>query len=156
MTNKAIYFDMDGTLANLYGTPDWLAKLRDYDTTPYETAPVLLNMQALARRLNRLHKLGYTIGIISWLSKESTAAYDEAVTKAKLAWLKKHLGSVEFDEIHIVPYGQKKSKLAQIKNGIIFDDDKRVRKEWNKKNPNGWAFSEKNIFTVLDAISVRA
>lgn len=151
--NKAIYFDMDGTLANLYGVDNWLEKLRNYDASPYAEADVKLNMQALAHRLNRLKKHGYTIGVISWLSKESTKEYDEEVAKAKREWLKKHLGSVEFDEIHLVKYGKRKSRLAKVKDGILFDDNDKVRKEWIRRNPNGWAFAEKNILAVLDDLS---
>ena len=150
---KAIYFDMDGTLANLYGVEDWLTKLRTYDATPYADAPVMLNMQALAHRLNRLQKLGYTIGIISWLSKESTTAYDKAVAEEKLAWLAKHLSSVKWDEIHIVAYGKKKHITAQVKGGYLFDDNEGVRRAWIKNNPEGWAFDVDNILEVLDLLN---
>ncbi len=149
---KAIYFDMDGTLANLYGVEDWLTKLRTYDATPYKEAPVLLNMQALAHRLNKLQKNGYTIGIISWLSKESTPEYDAAVIAEKMAWLKKHLGSVEWDEIHMVAYGKRKHKCANIKNGYLFDDNESVRRSWIKGNPNGWAFDVDDILGTLDLL----
>ena len=146
---KAIYFDMDGTLANLYGVEGWLDKLRQYDASPYAEAQVMLNMQALAHRLNALQRAGYTIGVISWLSLESTAEYDKAVTEEKIAWLKKHLGSVKFDEIHITKYGKRKSKLAKVKGGILFDDNAKVRKEWIKNNPEGWACAETEIMEVL-------
>lgn len=151
--SKAIYFDMDGTLANLYGVDDWLTKLRTYDATPYTEATVLLNMQALAHRLNKLQENGYTIGIISWLSKESTTAYDKAVAEAKLAWLNKHLNSVKWDEVHLVAYGKKKHKLAKIKGGYLFDDNESIRREWIKNNPEGWAFSECAILEVLDLLN---
>lgn len=147
---KAIYFDMDGTLANLYGVENWLSKLREYNATPYAEAKVLLNMQALAHRLNTLKSKGYTIGVISWLSKESNPEYDEAVTAEKLAWLSRHLKSVEWDEIHITAYGKRKSKLAQIKGGYLFDDNESVRREWIKNNPEGWAFDVNNILETLD------
>lgn len=150
---KAIYFDMDGTLANLYGVENWLEKLRAYDASPYAEAEVLLNMQALAHRLNKLQENGYTIGIISWLSKESTTTYDMAATAMKMAWLEKHLRSVKWDEIHIVAYGKKKSKLAQVKNGYLFDDNESIRREWIKRNPNGWAFDVGNILEVLDLMN---
>ena len=150
---KAIYFDMDGTLANLYGVEDWLTKLRTYDASPYAEAPVMLNMQALAHRLNKLQENGYTIGIISWLSKESTTAYDVATTAMKMAWLEKHLHSVKWDEIHIVAYGKRKSKLAKVKDGYLFDDNESVRREWIKHNPNGWAFDVDNILEVLDLLN---
>ena len=151
--NKAIYFDMDGTLANLYAVEDWLPKLRARDVSPYAEAAVMLNMQALAHRLNKLQKNGYTIGVISWLSKDSTPEYDAAVTAEKLSWLKKHLGSVKWDEVHIVAYGEKKSKLAQIKDGYLFDDNESVRREWIKHNPNGWAFNVYDILGVLDLMN---
>lgn len=150
---KAIYFDMDGTLANLYGVNNWLDKLRAYDTTPYTEAEVMLNMQALAHRLNKLKSLGYTIGIISWLSKDSNPVYSAAVTMEKRAWLDKHLHSVEWDEIHIAAYGKKKHKLAQIKGGFLFDDNVTVRKEWIKNNPEGWAFDVDDILGVLDLMN---
>ena len=151
--NKAIYFDMDGTIANLYGVENWLEKLEGGDTSPYKEAEVMLNMQALAHRLNRLQKNGYTIGVISWLSKSGTNAYNEEVAKVKTEWLAKHLGSVKFDEIHIVKYGRKKSKCAEIKDGILFDDNAKVRKEWIRHNPNGWAFAEKDILGILEELS---
>jgi FMN phosphatase YigB (HAD superfamily) len=151
--NKAIYFDMDGTLANLYGVDNWLAKLRAFDASPYEDAEVMLNMQALAHRLNKLKANGYTIGIISWLSKESNKEYDKAIIEAKKKWLKKHLGSVEFDEITFTKYGRKKSRLAAVKNGILFDDNEKVRRDWIRHNPNGWAFAEKHILEILEELS---
>ena len=150
---KAIYFDMDGTLANLYAVENWCEKLRAYDATPYAEAKTLLNMQALAHRLNKLQENGYTIGIISWLSKDSTPEYDAAVIAEKLAWLKKHLNSVEWNEVHMVAYGKRKSKLAQIKDGYLFDDNKSIRKEWIKHNPNGWAFDVDDILGVLDLLN---
>ena len=64
-----IYFDMDGTIADLYSVDDWLDKLRDENATPYIEAGTLLNMARLARLLNQLQDDGYTIGIISWLSR---------------------------------------------------------------------------------------
>lgn len=146
---KAIYFDMDGTLANLYGVENWLEKLREYNATPYKEAGVMLNMQALAHRLNKLQANGYTIGIISWLSKESTPEYDAAVIAEKLAWLEKHLNSVKWNEVHMVAYGKRKSKLAEIKDGYLFDDNESVRREWIKHNPNGWAFNVDDILGVL-------
>ena len=149
---KAIYFDMDGTLADFYGVEGWLDKLRNYDTSPYTEATVLLNMQGLAHRLNALKKAGYVIGIISWSSMESTPEFDEKIKAAKIAWLKQHLGSVEWDEIHIVKYGVRKSKVAQIKNGILFDDNPKIRKEWIKHNPSGWACSEKDIVEILSIL----
>ena len=93
---KTIWFDMDGTIANLYGVDNWLDKLIAEDATPYAEAKPLLNMSQLAKELNRLTRQGYAVNIISWLSKGASQAYNEKVSKAKRAWLKKHLKSVQF------------------------------------------------------------
>ena len=143
---KAIWFDMDGTIANLYGDPEWLPKLRAYNPEPYVNATPLLNMSLLARYLNRLQKQGYQICIVSWLSKEPNPLYDALVTQAKLAWLKKHLASVQFDRIDIIAYGTPKGEGRE---GILFDDELRNRLEWLK----GEAFPPEKIFEILQKIS---
>ena len=120
---NAIYLDMDGTIADLYAVPNWLKMLRAENPSPYIQAEPLVRLSALARHLNRLQRNGYIIGIISWGSKHATPEYDEAVAKAKNFWLNKHLPSVKFDEIHIVPYGTPKSTVAREKNGYLFDDE---------------------------------
>ena len=127
---NAIYLDMDGTIADLYAVPNWLKMLRAENPTPYIQAEPLVRLSALARHLNRLQRNGYIIGIISWGSKHATPEYDEAVAKAKNFWLNKHLPSVKFDEIHIVPYGTPKSTVAKEKNGYLFDDEENNRAEW--------------------------
>lgn len=145
MMDKVINFDLDGTIADLYGVEGWLDYLLAEDVYPYANAKPLVNMSALARVLNRLHKSGYTINVISWLSKTSTPAYDSAVTSAKIAWLKKHLPSVHFDNIFIVPYGTPKNTLA---SGILFDDEVGNRTTWGKN-----AYDVDNIIGVLRAIA---
>ena len=129
-----IWFDMDGTIANLYGVDNWLSMLREYNPTPYAEAEVMLNMSLLARYLNKLRAVGYGVGIISWLSKNSTAEYDEAVTTAKLNWLHQHLRSVDFDEIHIVDYGTPKTSFRETEDDILFDDEERNREEWGEES----------------------
>jgi phosphoglycolate phosphatase-like HAD superfamily hydrolase len=128
-----IFFDMDGTIADLYGVENWLDYLINADALPYEIAKPLVRLSALARVLNRLQKQGYKIGVISWLAKNSDATYDEKVTKAKKEWLKKHLASVMFDEIHIVKYGTPKQTFANTENDILFDDEEKNRTSWTGK-----------------------
>ena len=143
---KAIWFDMDGTIADLYGVPNWLEYLINSDPLPYKAAKPLVNMNTLARLLNRLQAEGYHIGIVSWLSKKGTESYNEAVTNAKLAWLNKHLHSVHWDEIVIVPYGTPKHEAVSIE-GILFDDEERNRTNWT-----GIAYDVENIIEILKGL----
>lgn len=130
MTNKWIYFDLDGTLAGLYDVPNWLPMLINSDPTPYKLAAPLVNMNILARKLNKLQRAGYKIGVISWLSKNSTTDYDEKVKAAKLGWLAKHLPSVRWNEVKIVAYGT--SKITECGGGLLFDDEDKNRNEWGE------------------------
>lgn len=137
---------MDGTIVDFYGVNGWLDDLENKRVRPYKVAKPLVNMSSLARVLNRLQKSGYQINIISWLSKRPSAEFDKEVTFAKRQWLKKHLGSVKFDNIWIVPYGTPKQTFAK---GILFDDEKPNRDNWC-----GLAYDVDNIIEVLKGVAV--
>ena len=147
MKKITIHFDMDGTIADLYGVENWLEMLIAEDATPYKKAMPLLCLSALARKLNAMRNNGYNLGIISWLSKEATEEYNKAVTEAKLEWLKKHLPSVHWDEIHIVPYGTPKEKFCGNPLDVLFDDEERNRNNWT-----GRAYGVENILEILREI----
>lgn len=142
-----IFFDMDGTIADLYGVNNWLDYLLASDTLPYEIAKPLVKLNSLARILNRLQKNGYKIGIISWLSKSGSDEYNSAVAEVKKNWLRKHLTSVKFDEIHIVNYGTPKQMFAKTADDILFDDEKLNRDNWTGK-----AFDVDKIIEILKGI----
>lgn len=145
---KAIYFDMDGTIANLYGVDGWLDMLINEDTTPYAKAMPLVRLCTLARVLNRLQRDGWHIGVVSWLSKNGSEEYNNAVTETKLEWLANHMPSVTWNEIKIVEYGTPKSTVVNIHGGILFDDEEQNRTEWN-----GIAYDVDNIIGVLKSVA---
>ena len=145
---KAIYFDMDGTIAGLYQVENWLDYLIAEKTKPYREAKPLVDMRKLARLLNELQAQGWKIGIISWLSKSGSDEYGERVAQVKEKWLAKHLGSVRFDEIKIAKYGTPKQFLADHPFGILFDDEQPNRNAWV-----GEAYDVHNILQVLTAIA---
>lgn len=145
---RTIFFDMDGCIADLYSVEGWLDDLIGGNPRPYKEAQTMLSMVWLARRLHILQSLGYKIGIISWLSKSSTPEYDKQVTEAKMDWLNRHLPSVDFDEIHIVPYGTPKSNFATPQD-ILFDDELKNRLDWI-----GAAFNPNEILSTLKELAL--
>jgi hypothetical protein len=145
--NITINFDMDGTIADLYGVENWLDYLIAENTLPYEVARPLVRLNHLARRLNTLQRNGYNIAVISWLSKSGTEEYNRAVTEVKMAWLKKHLPSVEWDRVTIVPYGTPKENFCNNPLDILFDDEERNRNNWT-----GRAYDVQNILEILREI----
>jgi hypothetical protein len=142
-----IWFDMDGTIADLYGVDGWLDYIRNEDAKPYEIAKVLVNMNSFARIVNNLQRKGHQIGIISWTAKNGSAAYNEAVAAAKRKWLARHLASVQFDAIEIRPYGYNKSNIASA-NDVLFDDEEQNRENWI-----GSAYDVQNIIEILKSLS---
>ena len=142
--NITINFDMDGTIADLYGVDNWLEYLINEDVYPYANAQPLLRLCTLARKLNALQRAGYDLAIVSWLSKSGSRAYNDAVTVAKLAWLRKHLPSVNWDRITIVPYGTPKQNFCESPFDILFDDEAKNRDNWA-----GIAYDVQNIMEVL-------
>ena len=135
---------MDGTIADLYGEENWLDDLINERTTPYANAKPLVRLATLARMLNTLKKNGYNLAVISWLSKSGTEEYNERVTEVKKAWLEKHLPSVEWDRITIIPYGTPKENYCENPLDILFDDEEKNRTNWQ-----GVAFDEQNILEIL-------
>ena len=145
--NITINFDMDGTIADLYGVENWLDHLINENTHPYEVAKPMLHFATLARKLNTLKRNGYRIAIISWLSKCGTEEYNERVATAKREWLRTHLPSVEWDRITIVPYGTPKENFCENPLDILFDDEEHNRVKWT-----GRAFEVNNILDILKTL----
>lgn len=143
-----IYLDLDGTVIDFYGVPNWLECLEAQDSTPYRVAKPLVHLSTLARYLNRLQARGYNIGIISWLSKSGTEQFNTEVAEVKREWLAKHLPSVQWDEIHIVPYGVPKSNCATCPNAILFDDEQRNLNEWTA-NTHNMAYNADLLMEIL-------
>ena len=116
---KAIYFDMDGTIADLYGYENWLEMLHAEDTTPYEKCGVLVDIEELQQVLNEFIKMGIIIGIISWGAMN---------------------GSHD-----VVKYGTPKHYVRKEKDSILVDDNEEVRNAWKGETID----ATKNIVELL-------
>ena len=142
-----IWFDMDGTIADLYGVENWLPMLQAHDETPYAVAKGIVNLALLARLMNKAQRNGYEICIVTALAKGSNPDYDERVINAKKAWLGRHLKSVKFDEIRFVPYWYEKNKV-NTGTDILFDDEERHLTAWT-----GTAINAKLMIETLKTIA---
>lgn len=129
---SAIVFDLDGTLASLYTVEDWLLKLRAEDASPYVDAEPMVDFDTLYPILEQLKELGVRIIINTWLAKQASYAYDDAVRVAKMEWLEKY--NFPYDEIHMTRYGRTKADATRRKyigEQILVDDNETVRKGWH-------------------------
>lgn len=142
-----IWFDMDGTIADLYGVENWLEMLIAHDETPYAIAKPIVNLSVLARLMNKVQRKGFEICIVSALAKDSTVEYDERVRNAKIKWLANHLKSVHFDEIRFVPYWYTKNDVNTGAD-VLFDDEERHLEKWT-----GIAVHASKMIETLKAIA---
>ena len=131
---KMICFDMDGTIADLYGVDNWLAKLRAEDASAYTEAVAMWDMEELNSVLRALQNKGIEIRVITWLSKDSSEEFKIATRKAKREWLEKV--NFPFDKFHGVQYGATKAdsvrnSLASNETAVLIDDNDKVRNGWN-------------------------
>ena len=141
-----IWFDMDGTIADLYGVDGWLNAIMNRETRPYTDAKGLGNLAHIARLLNKVQANGHEIGIISWTAKAGTAGYNARIYAAKVGWLGKHLPSVNWDTILVKPYGT--DKKVATGGGILFDDEEPNRTNWGTG-----AYTPAEIVEVLKTLT---
>lgn len=147
--NKTLVFDMDGTIADLYGVSGWLNDLMNENTRPYDDAAPLYDMDILNGVIISLKAKGWKIVITSWLAKGSSKAYDNKVRTAKLGWLKKT--NFPYDEIHLVKYGTTKANCTRKHGGfqVLVDDNEAIRKGWHL---GATIDANNNIITSLMAL----
>ena len=131
---KKICFDMDGTIADLYGVKDWLNRLESKDFEVYADAAPMCDMEYTNALLKDISKKGVEINVISWASKTATKEEIQKIAEVKNAWLKAH--NFECNNVYVVPYGTDKTTfvkdtLAYGEKALLFDDDERVRAKWN-------------------------
>ena len=151
MKVKMICFDMDGTIADLYGVNGWLEMLRDYNPTPYIEAKPMWDMEELTNTLMALQEVGIEIRIITWLGQNANREFKNATRIAKAEWLETH--NFVYDKAHMVQYGTTKAncirkELAEDEYAILFDDNEKVRKGWRV----GQAYDVDDIIGTLYAV----
>lgn len=136
MTKKIKYicWDMDGTIADLYGVNEWEAKLNAHNPEPYEIAEPLLDMIKLAEMMKTAQEKGVEVRIITWLARNTNRQYDKAVRKAKREWLAKN--GFPYDKFNGVKYGTTKADcirpiVRSNQTALLIDDNAKVRKGWN-------------------------
>jgi 5'(3')-deoxyribonucleotidase len=142
-----IYFDLDGTLYDLYSQPNWLARITtEADASVYATDALIPNGVEFANCLARLCRAGYRIGVVSWLAGGASVDFNRAVRKIKREWVKKNLPQAT--EIHIVKYGTPKHRIVQDRTAILVDDNAEILATWKGLTID----ANQNIIPILEGL----
>lgn len=149
-----ICIDMDGTIADLYGYPDWLGALtQDENADPYRYCAPLVNCRRLRNALRCAMDAGHDVYIISWnCGGDTSRAYRKQVTAAKRRWLQAH--GIPYTRLRVVPNGKPKSSIID-GPGVLFDDEKRNREEWEASG-RGSAYAPNEMIRRIMQIATSA
>lgn len=126
--NATIFFDLDGTIADLYGFNDWLTCLQNEQVEPYAEAELMVDGEQFRSFLAAGKAAGVLFGVISWGAKNASKDYQKAIRRAKVAWLKKNNLLEYFDELHIIKHGTPKNSVTKNRTGVLIDDE---LQRWN-------------------------
>jgi histidinol phosphatase-like enzyme len=126
--NKVVYFDMDGTIADLYGVSNVFNRLDNLDASVYyEAKPI----NKYIDMLKEFHNMGYKVIILSCLGMISDKQFDKDTIYNKGIWLDKYVGKEYIDERIYIPNTKHKETYTNMYgNGILVDDDDRVLINW--------------------------
>ena len=147
---KTIWFDMDGTIANLYGVKNWLTYLRNCDVHPYAVAKPIYEISYLEIVIKKLKDMGYDIGIISYVAHNSTPEYAEAIARTKRNWLAHHFPFANPEKIHITTKDIAKNTYYE-SGDILVDDEQANLDNWSGDTIN----ANKNIIWELYKLTER-
>ena len=149
--DRVVYFDMDGTIADLYGVEGWLTHLESYSAYPYAEAADIFEPEEICAFIDNVRSAGWKVGIISWLAKGSNHSYDNAVISAKQEWINERLPLL--DEIIFAPYGTPKHKLTPAMEAILFDDEVDNRMSWEASGPYRRAYGIEEMGELFSILS---
>ena len=131
---RMIVWDMDGTMADLYGVDGWLEMLENENPLPYEIAKPMWDMERLVNVIRGLQAIGVEQRIVTWLSMNSSEEYKTETRRAKREWLDEF--GFPYDHFHGVQFGATKADsvrkfLADDETAILIDDSFKVRNGWH-------------------------
>lgn len=150
---KKIYFDMDGTVYDLYGMENWLEMLRNEEKGAFTLGNALVDTVALKEVCLRLIAKGYQIGIITWLPMGASLEYCEICTKEKRRWAENNMPYIS--EFYALEYGVPKqyAPARRAAEMWLVDDNKEVREMWVTEKQRKAIDATENIINALVALA---
>lgn len=145
--STTIYFDLDGTLYDLYNIENWEQKLREEKPNMYNQDRPLYTPR-IHTIVSALLRLGVKFHSITKLSMTATENYAKLTTEEKKEWVRNNLPFVS--NINCIPYTDHKYKYIRRKDeeNILIDDSEYECSDWT-----GTAYkAENNIEDILEKI----
>lgn len=150
---KRIYFDLDGTLADLYNEKNWLEKLIGEKRNLFRNLKTMHDKNKIINALSQLSAKGYEISVITWTPKNVSDEYIKIVEKEKIEWIKEHFPIIT--DVHCLAYGtpKQKAKIKKAKEMILVDDNLEVIQNWNTPKQRKSILADENLIDNLLALT---
>lgn len=143
---NSIWFDMDGTIAELYKVKDWLPALRSNDWSVYDKCLPRAHFERINAAIEALVGNGWQVGVITWASKGiGWDRHLDAIAETKFEWLCRFFPALANGKFACIPYGEDKGlyMIHQMNTNYdpgniyyLVDDNKEVRATWRKHGEN--------------------
>ncbi len=146
MIKKECYFDLDGTIYDLYGMKDWLERIENEKPNTFTDGKFIVNYNEFMECVKQLEEQGYTFNVISWLPYDITYNYKKKCEQEKRNWIKKFLPFVK--KVEVQSYGI--LKHTHVESGILIDDNEKICRHW--RNENRIALNVNKEFNVIKAL----
>lgn len=144
-----IYFDLDGTVYDLFGVPNWLEKLNTEDVSVYSEGSSLF-ANDFYKIVSALMRYGVRFGVITWGSMTATPEFEVKTEETKRRWVKDNLPFCE--SFAYQQYGTPKQQAVKnrTQNDILIDDNSDVIKVWeNGKNRTAYKVTDDKCVTDI-------
>ena len=125
-----IYFDLDGTVYNLYGVNEWEPKLRAENPNVFREGSFIGDYQEFMNICHKLLKKGVQFGVITWLPMQANPEYEVECELVKREWVRQYMPFVS--EFTAQSYGVPKQNaiIKRAKTMYLIDDSTEVCEMW--------------------------
>lgn len=124
------YFDLDGTLADLYNADCWLEKLENEEPEVFSNLAPLIDEEKFKKWATERLLNGDKIKVITWLPMSASEEYEKICAREKENWVKQHFPFIT--EINCLSYGIPKQHAIKKRTSsmVLVDDSEEVLQMW--------------------------
>lgn len=151
---KTIYFDMDGTIANLYEANNWLERLLAEEKGLFANLETMHDKEELTEIMNDLINLGFGVEVITWTPKDVTRDYIKVVENEKREWIRQNFPMIK--KVTCLDYGTPKQNALRTREQeqILVDDNLEVNAKWNTPKRRRSIVADTNLINELRLLLV--
>ena len=152
--NIKIYFDLDGTVYDLYNIPNWLERIENNDPSIFGVdGRELFNSDFVNSLLDLYSDFGVQFGVITWLPMQASPSYEMECEKVKREWVQQHFPF--FDSFAAQSYGvPKQNAIVKFSDlDILIDDNVEICAMWENEKQGRKAYCTKNFNSLFEIIN---